>query len=270
MMAEDISTSFPACKVSIIMPTFNTARFISESIESVLKQTFQQWELLVIDDFSTDNSKDIIAKFLNDNRIHYILNTNKGAAYARNLGLSLARGRWIAFLDSDDIWAPEKLERQIKFMTDNGYAFSYHDYHEIAEDGSELGIRVSGKRKVSVFDMFACCWPGCLSVMYDREKIGLLQVENIKKNNDTAIWLKAIQKSPCYLLKEDLASYRRRKGSITPNTLFQKIWAHYPLFRDAERMSPFIATFWTLMNVLGNGYKKLFYIKKYPPNNILK
>jgi glycosyltransferase involved in cell wall biosynthesis len=182
---------------------------------------------------------------------------------SRNIALNNAKGRWIAFLDSDDIWEPTKLEKQIKFMEENDYAFSYHEYIEINEQDKEVGVYVSGKEHVNKFDMYACCWPGCLSVMYDASKVGLIQINDIKKNNDTAMWLKVIRKADCYLLKECLGKYRRRANSITPKPLWQRIWAHYPLFRVAEEMNPITATFWVVMNVLGNAYKKFRYVKKY-------
>lgn len=249
--------------VSIITPTFNCGKFIAETIESVLSQTYPYWEMLIIDDCSTDNTREIVKKYsAKDSRIIYhCLDKNSGAAVARNTALRMAKGRWMAFLDSDDLWFPRKLEHQLKFMGIHKYAFSYHEYKEISEDGRDLNILIKGKKIVSKFDMFACCWPGCLSVMYDSEKIGLIQIADIKKNNDTAMWLKAIKKSKCYLLKENLASYRKRKGSITPPTISQKIWAHYPLFRYGERMIPILACFWTLLNVFGNTYKKIFYVK---------
>ena len=153
-------------------------------------------------------------------------------------------------------------------MEENGYAFSYHGYIEIDEQDNELGVYVSGKKHVGKFDMFACCWPGCLSVMYDAEKIGLIQIKDIKKNNDTAMWLKVIRKADCYLLKECLGKYRRRANSITPKPLWQRIWAHYPLFRVAEEMNPISATFWVVMNVLGNAYKQMKYVKKYDTDGI--
>ena len=247
--------------VSIITPTYNCGRFIAETIESVLAQTYANWEMLIVDDCSTDDTKEIVGRY-DDARIHYhCLEHNLGAAVARNTALKMAKGRWIAFLDSDDLWEPEKLERQIAFMTQNGYAFSYHNYTEIDEDSNPLGVFVSGKKRVLKWEMYACCWPGCLSVMYDANVIGLIQIENIKKNNDTALWLKAIKKAPCYLLDEDLAMYRRRRGSITPVTFRKKIWAHYPLFRIAERMNPITATFWVGVNIFGNAFKKIFYVK---------
>lgn len=248
--------------VSIIMPSYNCGRFVRETIESVLAQTYSNWELLFVDDCSTDDTEAIVHSF-EDSRIHYFKNeNNSGAAISRNRALREAKGRWIAFLDSDDVWVPEKLEHQIRFMEKNGYHFSYHEYEEIDEASQPLGVRVSGKQKVSKFDMFACCWPGCLSVMYEREYVGLVQINDVKKDNDSALWFKVVRKAPCYLLEENLAFYRRRKGSITPPTLKKRITAHYTLFRVAEEMNPIEASFWMCMNVGGNAWKKLFYVKR--------
>ena len=251
--------------VSIITPSWNCAQFITETIRSAQSQTYTDWELLFQDDCSTDNTAELVAEFaVKDSRIKYECNPkNSGAAITRNNALKRAKGRWIAFLDSDDLWLPGKLERQVAFMVENDYAFSYHEYTEMTEDGKDMGVYVSGITKVNKFNMYACCWPGCLAVMYDREKIGLIQINDVKKNNDTAMWLKVVQKAPCYLLKENLARYRRRANSITPKPLWQRIWAHYPLFRVAEKMNPVFATFWTLANVFGNAFKKMFFVKKY-------
>lgn len=250
--------------VSIITPTWNCAGFITETIDSICHQTYSNWELIISDDCSTDNTKEVIKPYLeSDSRIKYICNEkNSGAAITRNNALRLAKGRWIAFLDSDDLWLPEKLEHQIRFMQENNYSFSYHEYTEISEAGDPLGVYVSGKKHVRQFDMYACCWPGCLSVMYDAEKVGLIQIRDVKKNNDSAMWLKVIKKADCYLLKEKLALYRRRKGSITPPSLKDRILWHYRLFRDAEQMNPLSSFFWMCMNVIGNGYKKLFFVKR--------
>jgi len=251
--------------VSIITPTYNCDRFIAETIRSVQAQTYTEWEMIIVDDCSTDNTQQVLKPFLEtDCRIHYLRNEeNSGAAISRNRALSKAKGKWIAFVDSDDLWLPDKLERQVAFMEENGYHFSYHEYDEIDEDSKPLGIHVGGKKRVSRFDMFACCWPGCLSVMYDSEYVGLIQIEDVRKNNDTAIWLEVVKKTPCFLLNENLALYRRRRGSITPVSIWGKIKAHYPLFRIAQRQNPVFAWFWTFMNVPGNIFKKIFYVKRY-------
>ena len=251
--------------VTVIMPSFKCGRFIEESIKSVQSQTYTNWELLVVDDCSKDGTVDIVEELMSgDKRIRLFKNlNNSGAAISRNKALKEAKGRWIAFLDSDDLWEPTKLEKQIGFMEENGYAFTYHEYIEIDEQDKEIGIHVSGKKHVGRLDMFACCWPGCLSVMYDASKIGLIQVKDIKKNNDTAMWLKVIRKADCFLLPETLGKYRRRANSITPKPIWQRIWAHYPLFRVAEEMNPISATFWVIMNVFGNAYKKMKYVKQY-------
>lgn len=251
--------------VSIIMPTYKCRLFIEESIRSVQAQTYTNWELIIVDDCSNDGTISIVLDLKkDDDRISIYQNrSNSGAAVSRNTALKNAKGRWITFLDSDDLWEPTKLEKQIKFMEEHGYAFSYHEYKEIDEQDNELGVYVSGKAHVGKLDMFACCWPGCLSVMYDASKVGLIQINNIKKNNDTAMWLKVIRKADCYLLPECLGKYRRRANSITPKPLWKRIWAHYPLFRVAEGMNPVSATFWVIMNVFGNAYKKYRYVKRY-------
>lgn len=250
--------------VSVITPTWNCGRFIAETIRSVQAQTYQNWEMIIVDDCSTDDTFKVVEPLMKeDHRIKYFRNSeNSGAAITRNNALKNAQGRWMAFLDSDDLWKPEKLERQLQFMTKNRYAFTYHEYEEMTEDGKNMGVYVSGISKVGKMAMYSCCWPGCLSVMYDKDKVGLIQIRDVRKNNDTAMWLRVVHKADCYLLKENLARYRRRANSITPKPLWQRIWAHYPLFRVAEQMHPITATFWTLMNVFGNAYKKMFYVKK--------
>lgn len=245
------------------MPTYNCGRFIKDSIRSVLAQSYANWELIIVDDCSTDKTAEIVASF-NDERIRFMCNEqNMGAAMTRNRALREAKGRYIAFLDADDLWAPEKLEKQIAFMESNNYAFSYHNYIEIDEESKPLGVYVSGKKHVSKFDMYSCCWPGCLTVIYDAQVMGRIQIPDVRKNNDSAIWLQTIHKADCYLLPENLAQYRRRTGSITPTSIWHKIGWHYVLFRHGAQMNPIAAAFWMGMNILGNSYKKLFYVKNY-------
>ncbi|MBO4690503.1 MAG: glycosyltransferase family 2 protein [Paludibacteraceae bacterium] len=248
--------------VSIIMPTYNCGQYIAESIQSVLSQTYSNWELLIIDDCSTDNTRYVVSSF-KDPRIHYQCNQkNSGAAISRNTALRMAKGKYIAFLDSDDLWSPNKLERQIAYMQVNKYAFTYHEYSEIDENSKPIGVLISGKKHVRPFDMWTCCWPGCLSVMYDANVIGQIQIPDIKKNNDSAMWLQIVQKADCYLLPESLAKYRRRKDSITPTSIWEKIGWHYILFNQGAHKSPLASTFWMIANIIGNSYKKLFYRKR--------
>lgn len=252
--------------VSIITPSYNCGRFIIETVNSVLSQTYKNWELIIYDDQSTDDTLSVLMSQLKDNRIHvYQSIVHKGAAASRNEALKIAKGKWIAFLDSDDVWEPTKLERQIQFMEENGYHFTCHNYIEINEESRETGVKVSCKRRFGKWGLYACCWPGCLTVMYDADFVGLIQIPNIKVNNDTAMWLKLAEKTDCFLLDETLARYRRRKNSITHSGKMKRIIGHYHLFRDAQGMNLFFAVFWMCVNVLGNSYKKFKYVKTYQP-----
>ena len=310
--------------VSIIMPSYNTAPYIAESICSVMAQTYTDWELIIVDDASTDITDDVVGKFtelaeVNSNgchpertlepqaiggvegsslekRIHYLKNDcNRGAAYSRNRALREAKGKWIAFLDSDDVWAPDKLEKQIAFMTKNGYAFSYTRYEEMDENGKPTGTIVGGPKRITKTGMYNYCWPGCLTVMYDREVVGDIQIAEIQKNNDYAMWLKICRKADCYLLDENLAHYRKRTGSIThachpgadvnqshpgaegdrihkapelaegtkskdlPRHLSLIKW-HYKLYREAEGMNPVVSLFNTGRNLFFGVWKKIKYV----------
>lgn len=251
--------------VSIITPFWACGKFIHETIKSVQAQTYQNWELLVQDDCSTDNTRDVVAAFAQaDSRIKYSCNpVNSGAAITRNNALCRASGRWIAFLDADDLWLPEKLERQLEFMVKNDYHFSYTSYEEIDEGSQPTGVKVSGPQHVSKAGMYSFCWLGCLTVMYDVEVIGLLQIADIKKNNDYAMWLKVCQKVDCYLLDEVLAKYRRgRVGSISTHGYSTMIRWHYKLWRDAMRFSVVSSVFWTGINLICGVGKKLIYVKR--------
>ena len=248
--------------VSIIMPSYNTGCFIKETIESVLAQSYPTWELIIVDDCSTDNTDEVVIQYLADERIRYIKNdTNSGAAVSRNRALREAKGKWIAFLDSDDLWFPEKLEKQIRFMENGNYHFSYTRYEEINEGSEPLGIVVSGPSKITKVGMYNYCWPGCLTVMYDAEYVGLLQIEDIKKNNDYAMWLKVCKKANCYLLDEILARYRKRSGSISNHGYMKLIKWHYKLYREAENKNPISSFVLTVRNLFFGVLKKIIYVK---------
>ena len=251
--------------VSIIMPSYNTGKIISESIQYVIEQTYSNWELIIVDDCSTDNTDEIVSRFLCDRRIKYLKNkTNSGAAVSRNRALSLAKGKWIAFLDSDDLWCEQKLAKQIAFMQNNNIHFSYTNYEEIDENGKKNRTKVTGPSIVNSVSMTNFCWIGCLTVMYDAEYIGLIQIEDIKKNNDYAMWIKICKKTDCYLLDEYLALYRRgRVGSISTHSYFTLIKWHYRLWRDAEKLGIYQSFMYTLKNIVFGMYKKRKYFIHY-------
>ena len=248
--------------VSIIMPSYNTGKFIQETINSVKNQTYNNWELIIVDDGSTDNTDEVV-RAIKDDRIKYIKNkVNKGAAISRNIALREAKGKWIAFLDSDDLWKEDKLEKQIKFMEDNNYYFSYTNYIEIDENSNFNGRKITGPQKITRIGMFNYCWPGCLTVMYDSKRIGLIQIEDIKKNNDYAMWLKACKKADCYVLNEELAMYRKRTGSISNHSYKTLIKWHYKLYKDAEKQNIVCSIFNTFRNIIFGLYKKKRYVVK--------
>ena len=249
--------------VSVIMPSWNTGRFIAESINSVLAQTYKNWELLIVDDCSTDDTDEIVAGF-NDERIKYFKNeVNSGAALTRNRAMREAQGEYIAFLDSDDLWTPEKLKKMVAFMENNGYNFAYHEYEKIDEESKPLNIYVSGPEVVTKRKMYNYGYPGCLTFMYKAEKFGLVQIKDIKKNNDYAILLQLCKKDSCYLLKENLAKYRIRKKSISHDKLSKKLKSHYDLFHLCDEKNAIAAFWYACWNMFYGILKKKKYEKKF-------
>ena len=248
--------------VSVIMPSYNTAKYIGETIKSVQAQTYENWELIIVDDCSTDNTDSAVEPFLSDERIRYLKNSrNSGAAVSRNYALREAKGKWIAFLDSDDLWLPDKLEKQINFMLKNSYHFSYTNYIEIDENSIPNGKYVTGPKKITKTGMYNYCWPGCLTVMYDADVIGLVQIADIKKNNDYAMWLKVCKKADCFLLNETLSEYRKRSGSISNHSYKALIKWNYILYHDADNKNGVASFVLTVRNMLFGFAKKIIYVK---------
>lgn len=248
--------------VSVIMPSWNTAQYIQESINSVLNQTYPNWELIIVDDCSSDETDSVVLN-ISDDRIKYFKNEkNSGAALTRNRALREARGEWVAFLDSDDIWHPEKLEKQVQFMEKNGYVFSYHNFEKIDEYSKPLNVQVSGPSVVTKRKMYNYGYPGCLTFMYNAMSMGLVQIDDIKKNNDYAILLKLCKQANCYLLDENLASYRIRKKSISHDKLYKKLKSHFDLFHICDKKSPIISFWYAMMNMIYGVHKKLKYEKE--------
>lgn len=248
--------------VSIIMPSYNTEKYISDSIQSVLNQTYQKWELIIVDDCSTDNTEEVVKTFLVDARIRFLKNEkNSGAAISRNYALREAKGKWIAFLDSDDIWVANKLESQINFMKANGYSFTYTDYR-IQLNGEWLPYINIGPDKVNKKKLYNYCYFSTITVIYDRDVVGLIQIADIRKNNDYAMWFKALEKTVAYRMPECLSYYIKHNDSISGGSKFNLIKHHYIMFRRALEKNVLISVLLTMNNMFHGVIKKIRY-KKY-------
>lgn len=205
--------------VSIITPSFNCAKFIGETIDSILSQTYQNWELIITDDCSSDNSREIIQRYCDcDKRVKlFKLPKNSGAGLARNNSIKEAKGRFIAFCDSDDCWYPKKLECQLAFMIENDTALSYTSYDTVDESGKIIGF-VNCLPKLNLSKILRDNGIGCLTAIYDAEKIGKQFMPLIRKRQDWCLWISIIKKiGECKGLCEPLAIYRIRSGSISSN-----------------------------------------------------
>ena len=195
--------------VSIITPSYNVSTYIGIAIESVLAQTFSDWELLITDDCSTDNTCDIVEQYVaRDSRIHlFRLPNNMGAGIARNNSIKQASGRYIAFLDADDWWYPNKLEKQIKFMQENGCEFSFTAF-EYADSSLNV-VGISRKpRYISKHLMKLGCNIGTPGVIYDTQRIGKAYMPSMRRSEDWSLWIKLSEMTNgAYSLNEPLWKY---------------------------------------------------------------
>ena len=236
--------------VSIIMLSHEDGKFVKESVESVLAQTYRNWELLFVDDNSQD---DTITQMMelkgNDPRFSVSRSVyDKGVSYLRNTALQEARGRWIAFLDVGDVWAPDKLEKQIRFMEENGYAFSYTKYGLMNKKSQDRGVVIGGKAHINYKEMRKCSWPCYLTVMYDASVVGKMFTRSRGRNNDYALWLNVCEKVDCHLLDENLASLRTTWSLMGRLFLTDKFKWRYDCFRVEEDLQPLTAFFFTIRN----------------------
>lgn len=247
--------------VSIIMPNYNGAKYLRETIESVIKQTYSNWEIIFVDDCSIDESLDVIKKF-GDERIKIYKNDiNRGAAYSRNYAVQQAKGRWIAYLDSDDLWTDKKLEKQIEFMIYNNYKFSCSKYQEIDDNGSVLSV-ISAPLKITRSKLLCWDWIGCLTVMYDARAIGKVETSvERKERDDYAVLLQIAKRADCYFLDELLASYRIHTNSLSHSGKFSLLLQDYKMYRCSEKFSHLKSFFYTTVNFFCWIYKRLYYRK---------
>jgi glycosyltransferase involved in cell wall biosynthesis len=242
--------------LSIITPAFNTEKYIGLAIRSVLSQTFTDWEMLIVDDCSDDNTANVVESFAAlDPRIRLIqMSENAGPAVARNTAIEMSSGRYIAFLDSDDTWAPDKLERQIAFMKKNDYPFTFTAYEKINHSGFPVG-RVSIPEKVTYQDLLKVCSIGCLTVIFDTNYFGKQYMPLIRKRQDYGLWLKLLKQTDyAYGLNQVLAQYRVHNESISSNK-FSAAAHQWMLYRNHQQLGFF---------------RTLYYFSHYASNGLLR
>jgi len=246
--------------VSIITPLYNSKEFIVETIKSVLLQTYQNWEMIIVDDVSSDNSCEIVDTFSEeDNRIKLVkLDVNSGAAAARNKAIQMANGKYIAFLDSDDLWHPNKLDKQISFMEKNKLPFTFTSYQKINEEGSNFLGRGSAPNRVNYRNLLKTNVIGCLTAIYDTESFEKVLMPSIRKRQDFGLWLKLLKRTEyAYGLDENLATYRVRTNSISSNKLntMSSIWY---LYRKVEELSVSESIYYCLHYSVKGVFRKIF------------
>lgn len=241
--------------VSIIMPAYNCAEYIGMAISSVQCQTYVNWELIIVDDCSSDDTQKVVENFcVADSRIRYKrLAHNSGAAVARNTAVELSEGQYLAFLDSDDIWYPEKLDKQLRFMSTQRACFSCTAYEKIDETGQKLGIVVRAKQSRDYRDLLKSS-PGNSTVMYDASVLGKQLIPDIRKRNDYVMWLQTIKKSKIlHGFDEILSAHRIRPGSLSIKKT-DLVKYHWQVYREIEKLSFFLSckmvAYWVLKTVL--------------------
>lgn len=230
--------------VSIITPSYNSAKFIKDCINSVVSQTYKEWEMIIVDDCSTDDSREVITKYAkNDNRIKVILlDENVGAAVARNIAIKESEGKYIAFLDSDDLWKKNKLEKQLYFMIMNDIAFSFTSYQPVSENGVQKYSVIVVPKEIDYHTYLKNTIIGCLTVVIDREKTGEFYMPNIRSSHDMALWLLIMKRGfTAYGLNENLAYYRIVSNSNTSKKwkAAKEVWSVY---RRVEKLNLLYST----------------------------
>ena len=244
--------------VSVIMPMYNSEKYIEESIQSVINQTYLFWELIIIDDGSKDQSVNIVEKYAKlDKRIKLVQSKkNLGVAKARNQGTQLAKGRYIAFLDSDDIWLPDKLNHQIKFMQEKQAPMSYTQYRQFTNKVSEPGNLIDVEPKVSYKRLLKGNIIGCLTAMIDRKFVDEISMPD-QRHEDYIAWLNILKKGIyAYGLKEDLARYRKNLNSLSGNKFRSLIWT-WNVYRKSEKLS-FVKSSYYFGHYMLKGLRKHF------------
>ncbi len=245
--------------VSIIMPSYNAARFILASIASVVAQTFTDWELLIVDDASRDDTvEQIRAHYQHESRVRLtVLAQNQGAAVARNTAIEAARGRYIAFLDCDDHWLPEKLEVQLRFMEQTGSSFTFTAYEKVLETGEQVAV-VGVPQRTTYHSMLKTSVVGCSTAMYDSHYFGKVLMPLVRMRQDFGLWLALLKKTPHGRgIQQVLVRYNVRADSISSNKRNAALYT-WRVYRQVERL-PLPAALWFFANYAFRGFVRHCY-----------
>ena len=224
--------------VSIVTPVYNAEKFIKETIDSVISQTYKNWEMILVDDCSSDSSAEIIDEYVkSDSRIKYMKNAeNSGAAVSRNTGIEAANGQYIAFVDSDDVWESEKLEKQLEFMKENRYGFTFTSYRYVMEDGSVTDKTARAIEKINYNGLLKNTVIGCSTVVIDKKITGDFRMPLLRRGQDTATWLQILKKIDyAYGLDIPLVKYRKVSNSISSNK-FKALKRTWNIYRNVEHL----------------------------------
>ncbi|SDB81294.1 teichuronic acid biosynthesis glycosyltransferase TuaG [Pelagirhabdus alkalitolerans] len=252
--------------VSVITPTFNAEQFIGDTIQSVQNQTFTDWEMIIIDDSSTDRTVETVKKYIkDDDRIRIIERSeNGGPAKTRNAGLKATRGRYIAFLDSDDEWLDKKLAVQLEYMQKTQTAFTHTAYErvQIHTDQTKVIKPVAVPSIISYKQLLKRNVIGCLTVMIDTKQTGDIQMPDIRSRQDYALWLELTRKGfEAHGINEVLANYHVRLGSVSSNK-WNMAKQNWRVYRDVEKLSFPIAAWYFTHYAFLKTKEYMHYIKK--------
>jgi teichuronic acid biosynthesis glycosyltransferase TuaG len=243
--------------VSVIMPLYNSQKFLSEAITSLLAQYFKDFELIIVDDASKDDSVKIANGFARlDRRIRLIKQImNSGPAIARNAGIEVAQGRYIAFCDSDDVWMPDKLEKQISVLQSSDAAVCFTSYYKMLEDGTRTDRLVRAKPVVTYQMELRSNHIGLSTAIYDTEKCGKVFMLDSRKHEDYSLWLKILGTGYTAIgLQEPLVYYRLRSNSVSSNK-FKASYYHWKVLRATARPN-FIYALFLFAHYVWHGLRK--------------
>lgn len=242
--------------VSIIMPSYNSEHTIDKSIESVMNQTYTNWELIIVDDCSKDNTLSVLGKYKNDERIIISSNEcNSRAAATRNNALDLASGRYVAFLDSDDLWLPEKLEKQMNFMKENSVGFVFSSYRCINENGKDIDRIIKVPPVISAMKLLGNTIIGCSTVLVDRKVVGNFRFITNNRREDTFTWYHILKRGyNAYGIQEILAEYRISSSSSSSNK-FEMAMEYWRGLKEVAKID-FLKRSYCFVSYTFNAFKK--------------